>query len=105
MPVAGEDAVLHRPPVEREAEMGTAVVERVKAAPLIHHEDGMAPAAHHFHALALELIQHTDTNEIARLYRLVAGFRLAFRHHPSIPRGARRLRRIVPPRTSTSPYR
>ena len=62
MPVAGQNAVLDRTAVKREAEMRAAVIERVDASLIMYDQQWARPAARDGHTLGLQLLQSCDVD-------------------------------------------
>ena len=69
MPMAGQDAVLDRPAVEREAHMRAAVVEGADPALVADHEDRpMAVAPQHHAALGLQFRKRAHAKEVVAIF-------------------------------------
>ena len=64
MPMTGQDAVRDAAPVEREAHMRAAIVEREHASAVVDHQDRRMPAMHHEPPLGLQL------GEAARMHKV-----------------------------------
>ena len=63
MPVAGENAVGDGPPMQRESQVRTAIVERVDPIVVADHQDRAALALDHHHPLRPQLVEAGDTHE------------------------------------------
>ena len=63
MPVAGENAVGDGPPMQRESQVRTAVVEGVDAIVVADHQDRAALALDHHHPLRPQLVEAGDTHQ------------------------------------------
>src|SRR5215211_2091499 len=69
MPVAGQDAVLDRPAVEREAHVRAAVVEGADPALVADHEHRpMARSPQHHAALGLQFRERADAKELVAIF-------------------------------------
>ena len=67
--MAGQDAVLDRPAVEREAHMRAAVVEGADPALVADHEDRpMAVSPQHHAALGLQFRKRADAKELVAIF-------------------------------------
>ncbi len=62
VPVAGEQAVLHRPPVQREAEMRAPIVEGVGPALVPEHAHRLGPGLGRQAALGPQLLDGADAH-------------------------------------------
>ena len=67
MPVAGQDAVLDRPPVQRETHVGTAVVHGVHlSVVVVEHGNGSVVSADDDVPLFLEFVHRSDPDRVAQ---------------------------------------
>ena len=64
MPMTGQDAVLDRPAIEREAHVRAAIVESADATLLADHEHRPVASPQHHAALGLQLGKRADANEL-----------------------------------------
>src|SRR5919109_3310108 len=64
VPVAGENTVFDRASIQREAHVGTAVIDGIHVTIVVIDGDSMAAANHHDTAALPELIQGPHSNEV-----------------------------------------